>query len=258
MLGKYMQYTCAYFNKSNMTLDEAQLAKMKLIAKKLDLKPKMTILDIGRGFGSLGYYLAKEHNVNVLGVTLSKEQHKYAQNNYYHPNLKIELKDYRNIKTKTGFDRVFSVGMFEHVGKENYKEYYDTCYNLLKKNGIMLLHTICNNKRNTDHNTFINEYIFPEGQPPHTSDFTASYTDKWMLEDIHNFGLSYEKTLMYWYNNLENWKDLEHLDSKFKRIWTYYLLGSSASFKSKSCYLLQLVYTKLNNERVDNCHHIRN
>ena len=116
-----------------MTLDEAQLAKMKLIAKKLDLKPKMTILDIGCGFGLLGYYLAKEHNVNVLGVTLSKEQHKYARNNYYHPNLKIELKDYRNIKTKTGFDRVFSVGMFEHVGKENYKEYYDTCYNLLKK-----------------------------------------------------------------------------------------------------------------------------
>jgi cyclopropane-fatty-acyl-phospholipid synthase len=147
--------------------------------------------------------------------------------------------------------------MFEHVGKQKYREYYDICYNLLKDHGIMLIHTITTNERTWDHNSFISKYIFPGGELPHLSDFTKSFSDRWLLEDIQNFGLSYEKTLMHWYNNLDSWKGLEHYDDKFKRIWTYYLLGCSANFKAKNVYLLQLVYTKLSNKDMDNCYYIR-
>ena len=158
MLGKHMQYTCAYFHKPNMTLDEAQYAKMELIAKKLDLRPGMKVLDIGCGFGSMANHLASKYNVNVIGVTLSKEQKIYADKNFSNKNIDILVQDYRSVEGK--FDRVYSVGMFEHVGRKNYKEYYDKCYDLLKDDGIMLIHTIITSTREWNHNRFINKHIF--------------------------------------------------------------------------------------------------
>lgn len=256
MLGKHMQYTCAYFYKPNMTLDQAQKAKMELIAKKLDLKEGMKVLDIGCGFGSMGYHLAKNYNVKVIGVTLSEEQKKYADEKFVHENLKIILKDYRHVDEK--FDRVYSVGMFEHVGRKNYKEYYDKCYNLLKNDGIMIIHTIGTHLRKWTHNSFINKYIFPEGELPHLSNLTKEFTDNWNLEDMQNFGISYSKTLDNWYNNIKNWEGLDNYDEKFRRMWKFYLLGCSAVFLCRYSYLWQLVYTKKSTNRTDDCHHIRN
>ena len=255
MLGKHMQYTCAYFNKPNMTLDEAQYEKMELIAKKLDLKQGMEVLDIGCGFGSLAKHLAEKYKVNVIGVTLSKEQKKYSDEFFSDKNVTIMIKDYRHVQGK--FDRVYSVGMFEHVGRKNYKEYYDKCYELLKDDGIMLLHTISTTQRNWNHNTFVGKYIFPEFELPHIENLTQKFTDKWHMEDWQNFGLSYAKTLRAWKTDIGDWSKLEKYDKNFRRMWDMYLLGCAASFQNRVIGLWQIVYTKKNSSRLDDCHHIR-
>lgn len=255
-LGRTMQYTCAYYHKSKMTLNQAQDAKMKLIAKKLDLQPGMSVLDIGCGFGALAYYLVKRYSVKVLGVTLSEEQIKYANKYYKHPNLTIKYKDYRDVTGK--FDRVYSIGMFEQVGKDNYSVYFDKCYELLKTNGIMLLHTISKNYRENPRYNFITQYIFPEGELPHISDLSGKFLDnKWHLEDLHNFGQSYNKTLLDWHKNLDNFKELPNYSPRFQRMWKYYLLGCSAAFKVRMISLWQIVYTKIDSNRPDDLHHIR-
>ena len=242
MLGKHMQYTCAYYHKDDLTLDEAQYAKMELIAKKLRLEEGLTVLDIGCGFGSLANHLATKYKVNVVGVTLSKEQVKYHEEHFKHPNVHIKYMDYRNV---TGsFDRVYSIGILEHIGKINYKTFYDKCHSLLKDEGIMLLHTIggCNAQRSSA--VFITKYIFPEGELPTLSDLTKGYTDQWHLEDFQNFGLSYAKTLRDWQHNIGDWQGLDEYDTKFRRMWDYYLLGCAAAFQQKQIYLWQFVYTK--------------
>ena len=257
MLGQYMQYTCGYFYKEGMSLDEAQYSKMELIAKKLDLKPNMKVLDIGCGFGSMAYHLASRYNVNVIGVTLSINQKKYSDNNYSHPKVKIYMKDYRNIKGK--FDRVYSVGMFEHVGRKNYEEYYNKCYDLLKPNGIMLLHTIGTYMKGSGQSDFSNKYIFPEGQLPNLESLHSNNINfKWKLEDFQNFGKSYAKTLRFWHKNLGNWDGLDNYNLEFRRMWNFYLLSFISNFKLGKLGLWQLVYTKNFNNRKDDLHHIRN
>ena len=253
MLGKHMQYTCAYFYKDDLTLDEAQYAKMELIAKKLKLEEGLTILDIGCGFGSLANHLATKYKVNVVGVTLSKEQIKLHEEHFKHPNVSINYMDYRNVMGT--FDRVYSIGMFEQVGKINYKTYYDKCYNLLKDDGIMLLHTI-GAARDNGHDDFIMTYIFPGSEIPELSDLTKNYTDQWHLEDFQNFGLSYAKTLRAWKDNIGDWQGLDKYDTRFRRMWDFYLLGCAASFQQKNIYLWQFVYTKKCNTSFD-CYYIR-
>lgn len=254
MLDKNMQYTCAYFYKPNLSLDEAQLAKMELIAKKLKLTPGLTILDIGCGFGALGHYLVTKYNVNVVGVTLSENQKEYADTYFQHPNLKIHLLDYR--KVTGSYDRVYSIGCLEHIGKQNYNTYFDKCYSLLKKNGIMLIHTIGANNYSNYSKDFINTYIFPEAEVPHLNDLTKPYImNKWNLEHIQNIGLSYNKTLRAWYKNLDDWSNLPNYNERFKRMWKYYLLSCAAGFRFKNICLWQIVYTK-RNSNIDNCNYI--
>ena len=253
MLGEHMQYTCAYYHKDDLTLDEAQYAKMELVAKKLKLEEGLTILDIGCGFGSLATHLATKYKVNVVGVTLSKEQIKLHDEHFKHPNVTVKYMDYRNV---TGtFDRVYSVGMFEQVGRVNYKEYYDKCHSLLKDDGIMLLHTI-GAAKGKSHDDFIVTYIFPEGELPELSDLTKDFTDQWHLEDFQNFGLSYAKTLRAWKDNIGDWQGLDTYDTKFRRMWELWLLGFASSFQQKNIYLWQFVYTKKCNTSFD-CNYIR-
>tara|TARA_A100001015_G_scaffold266525_1_gene315824 strand:+ start:626 stop:1771 length:1146 start_codon:yes stop_codon:yes gene_type:complete len=256
MLGKHMQYTCAYFHKTDMSLDDAQFAKMELIAKKLNLQPGMKVLDLGCGFGSMAYHLALNYDVKVVGVTLSVEQQKYAAANYSHENLQVMVKDYRHVSGT--FDRVYSVGLLEHVGRQNYKEYYDKCYDLLSENGIMLIHTISTTQRQWTHNTFVGTYIFPEFELPHMNSLGKPYTDNWHLEDLQAFGLSYAKTLRKWKENIGDWKGLDQYDTKFRRMWTLYLLGCAALFENRDTSLWQIVYTKKNSTRKTDCYHIRN
>jgi cyclopropane-fatty-acyl-phospholipid synthase len=256
MLGQHMQYTCAYYHKPDMTLDDAQLAKMELVAKKLDLKTGMTVLDIGCGFGAMAYHLATKYNVTVRGVTLSNEQKKHADKHYGNwEHYKIEVKDYRHVKGK--FDRIYSVGMLEHAGRRNYKEYFTKVFNLLKPDGLMLIHTIATSQREWNRHTFVAKYIFPEFELPNLNSLTGTFSDCWHIEDLQNFGLSYAKTLRAWNDNLGDWKGLDKYTPTFRRMWTLYLLGCAATFQTRDNSLWQIVYTKKNNKRVDDCHHIR-
>jgi cyclopropane-fatty-acyl-phospholipid synthase len=257
MLGPTMQYTCAYYYKDNLTLDQAQKAKMTLIAKKLNLKSGMKIVDIGCGYGSMAQFLAINYNVSVIGVTLSKQQKIYADKYFSHPNVTIEVKDYRYLTGK--FDRVYSVGTFEHIGVKNYPTYFNKCYQLLNDDGIMIIHTIGTSQHHLDNqNEWIKKYIFPEGQLPYISKIiNYKNIDKWNLEDMQNFGMSYAKTLRAWRKNIGNWETLDKYDSTFRRMWDFYLYGCAASFQLRKIYLWQFVFTKKGVKFSNDLHHIR-
>lgn len=256
MLGSTMQYTCAYFYQDNLSLDQAQKAKMNLIAKKLDLKPGMKVIDIGCGFGAMAQFLAIKFDVTVLGVTLSKEQKIYADQHFKHPKVTILVQDYRHVKGK--FDRVYSVGTFEHIARKNYQTYFNKCDSILNDNGIMLLHTIGSSKINGGEDPFIEKYIFPEGQLPHVQNIANHKIMKnWNLEDMQNFGLSYSKTLRAWKKNIGNWSGLENYNFKFRRMWEYYLTGCAAAFQVRNIYLWQFVFTKKNTQLISDLHYIR-
>lgn len=257
MLGPTMQYTCAFFARPDMSLDEAQRAKMALVADKLDLKPGMRLLDIGCGFGGMAYYLATEFGVHVTGVTLSKNQAAYAREHFAHPNVEIILQDYR--ATEGTFDRVYSIGMFEQVGRRNTAEYFDKCYELLKDDGIMLLHTIgVNQSKVSTGKSFIGTHVFPGCELPHFCHFSeVSEAGKWHVEDWHSFGKSYARTLRSWRHNVGDWSGFEEFDDRFRRMWEYWQLSSASSFDRRRTTLWQIVYTKANSSRPDDCHHVR-
>lgn len=257
MLGPTMQYTCAYYYKDNLTLDQAQKAKMSLVAKKLNLKSGMKVVDIGCGYGSMAQFLAINYNVTVLGVTLSEQQKLYADKYFSHPNVKIQVKDYRYLTGK--FDRVYSVGILEHIGVKNYSTYFDKCNELLKDDGIMLVHTIGTSRHyQYNPNEWIKKYIFPEGELPYISKvINYNNIDKWNLEDMQNFGMSYAKTLRSWRKNIGNWEGLEKYNSTFRRMWDFYLYGCAANFQLRKIYLWQFVFTKKGTQLSNDLHHIR-
>lgn len=257
MLGPTMMYTCAYFHRPGMSLDEAQRAKMQLVAKKLDLRPGLRILDLGCGFGSMAHFLAEEYGVHVTGVTLSKDQVDFAHSNLAHPMLDIRLQDYRDVSGT--YDRVYSIGIFEHLGREHYSTYFDKVYDLLAEDGIMLIHTIgwAQKKRaSADGKSFVFKHIFPGAELPHASDFTEQ-SDRWHLEDWQSFGKSYARTARCWLHNLGDYSGLDGFDDTFKRKWEYYLLSCTASFERRRTKLWQLVFTKTASSRPDDAHHIR-
>ena len=256
MLGKTWQYSCGYYNEPDIDLDQAELNKMELVAKKLGLKPGMTVLDIGCGWGVMAYHLVTKYDVTVLGVTLSENQVKYAKEHYKHPNLNIMYQDYRTVTGK--FDRVFSVGMFEHVGSGNYKDYFNKCDELLTDDGIMFLHTMAIAKpKPNQRGWFASTYIFPEGELPDIYNLTSSFGDTWRLEDFQNFGISYSKTFDAWRNNIGDWSGLDNYDPRFRRMWKYYLHLFAENFRYQNFLLWQLVYTKKKHTRKDDCLFIR-
>lgn len=257
MLGKTMQYTCAYYNEKNTDLDQAELNKMELIAKKLDLKPGMSVLDIGCGFGSMAYHLVTNYNVKVTGVTLSQKQVDFAKENYTHENLDISYKDYREVTGK--YDRVYSVGIMEHIGSRNYKFYFDKCEELLEDEGVMLFHTMAIAKPNKNQNKyFASTYIFPEGELPDINNITQAFNGDWRLEDFQNMGISYSKTFDAWKNNIGDWEGLDNYDIVFRRMWEYYLNLFAENFRCQNFLLWQFVVTKKKYNRKEDCLFIRN
>ena len=257
MLGKTMQYTCAYYNEKNIDLDKAELNKMELIAKKLDLKPGMSVLDIGCGFGSMAYHLVTNYNVKVTGVTLSQKQVDFSKENYTHENLDISYKDYREVTGK--YDRVYSVGIMEHIGSRNYKSYFDKCEELLEDKGVMLFHTMAIAKPNENQNKyFASTYIFPEGELPDINNITQAFSEDWRLEDFQNMGISYSKTFDAWRNNIGDWKGLDNYDIVFRRMWEYYLNLFAENFRCQNFLLWQFVVTKKKYNRKEDCLFIRN
>ncbi len=243
MLDKGMNYACGFW-KNAKTLDEAQEAKLDLICRKIGLMPGMTVLDIGCGWGGFAKYAAEKYGANVYGITVSKEQVEFANKFCRGLDVKIELKDYRALKGQ--FDRIVSIGMFEHVGCKNYGTFLNVAHQCLKADGLFLLHAIARNTSADSTDPWIDKYIFPNSMLPSARQITSASEGLFVLEDWHSFGQYYDRTLMAWYNNFtKNWAQLkETYDEIFYRMWTYYLLISAGSFRSRRNQLWQIVFSK--------------
>ena len=243
MLDKWLNYSCGYWEKVK-TLDNAQEAKLDLICQKMGLRPGMKILDIGCGWGGFAKYSAEKYGANVHGITVSREQVKFANEFCQGFDVKIELKDYRELKGK--FDRIVSIGMFEHVGCRNYRTFMKVIHRCLKADGLFLLHTIAGNTSVNSTDPWINKYIFPNSMLPSAKQIISAAEGLFVLEDWHSFGQYYDKTLMAWYNNFtNNWTKLKDAyDERFYRMWTYYLLSCAGSFRSRMHQLWQIVFSK--------------
>ena len=250
-LDQDMQYSCAYYERPDMTLEEAQLAKKRHIAAKLKIKPGQTVLDIGCGWGGLGLYIARTFQTDVLGITLSTEQHQVATDRAHAEGLQnrahFELRDYRHLSER--FDRIVSVGMFEHVGVNHYRTFFDKCATLLKPDGVMLLHTIGRVGPPTTTNAFIRKHIFPGGYIPALSEMMP-YIERsgLMVTDIEVLRLHYAETLKAWRERfLANRDKVRAIyDERFCRMWEFYLSGSEASFRWQDLVNFQIQLTRKN------------
>lgn len=243
MLDPRMIYSCGYW-KDAKTLEEAQLAKLELVCQKLYLKPGLRILDIGCGWGGFAKYAAEKYDVTVVGITISQQQFDFAKENCKGLPVSIRLQDYRDINET--FDRIVSIGMFEHVGHLNYKRYMQAADKMLANNGLFLLHTIGTNLSSTLTDEWIHRYIFPNGMIPSITKIGKASESFFVMEDWQNFGAYYDSTLMAWHANfLQHWEQLKsYYDERFFRMWTYYLLSSAGSFRARANQLWQIVFSK--------------
>lgn len=244
MLDPYLCYSCGYWTNAS-TLAQAQEAKLELICQKLQLQPGMTLLDIGCGWGSLMRYAARHHGVRCVGLTISREQAAAGEQMDRDLPIRYELSDYRqfNRDGRQRFDRIASIGMFEHVGRQNHPEYFLAAQRSLTSEGLFLLHTIGKNLSNTPIDPWIETYIFPNGELPSLQELMRAVETHWVLEDLHNFGADYDRTLMAWHDNFtQAWPALQHRHSeRFYRMWRYYLLSCAGTFRARANQLWQLV-----------------
>ena len=243
MLDPTMSYSCGYW-KGASNLYEAQVNKLDLLCRKLQLEKGMKLLDIGSGWGGLAEHAARNYGVEVLGVTVSKEQAALATERCCGLPIEFRLQDYRDLTGQ--FDRIVSVGMFEHVGVKNYRTYMQKCHSLLRDNGLFALHTIGTNRTHDLVDPWIKKYIFPNGKLPSLHQISGAYESWFVLEDLHNFGPDYDRTLMEWHRNFKNgWSELSgSYSNEFYRMWEYYLKVCAASFRSRENQLWQLVLSK--------------
>jgi len=231
MLDKRMNYSCGYW-KDAVDLDRAQEDKLELICRKLYLRPGMRILDIGCGWGAFGKYAAEKYKVEVVGITVSKEQVELGKILCEGLPVEFRLVDYRELNEK--FDRIVSVGMVEHVGYKNYRSYFEVASRCLNDDGLFLLHTIGNVLSEKFIDPWADKYIFPNGMLPSLPQLTKAMEGLFIFQDLHNFGTDYDKTLMAWYKNFDkNWNKLEdQYSERFYRMWKYYLLSAAGSFRT--------------------------
>ena len=249
MLDKGLNYSCGYWRNAD-NLDDAQTGKLDLICRKTGLKPGMAVLDIGCGWGGFAKYAARNYGVKVKGITVSKEQAAYAREQCKDLDVTIERSDYRDLNEK--FDRIISIGMFEHVGWKNYRTFMEVVHRCLKDDGLFLLHTIAGNTPSKETDPWIGTYIFPNSMLPCGSQVSRAAEGLFILEDLHSLGRYYDRTLMAWYDNFtRNWNRIkDQYDMRFFRMWTYYLLSCAASFRSRRNQLWQIVFSKQGIDRV--------
>jgi cyclopropane-fatty-acyl-phospholipid synthase len=263
MLDPQRQYTCGYWKPGTKTLEEAQQNKMNLLIDKLQIPDNtvMNILDIGCGWGGLTNAISKRYpHCNVVGITISKEQIKFANDKYGTNKLKYIFCDYRDLPNKRiKYDRIISVGMFEQVGVKNFDTFFNCCESALTDEGIFVLHTITNptqptyitgSERNTM-NKWIDKYIFPGSCiPTLDSMLPSSDSQGLMYHHIQNLSISYAKTLKEWYNNFKkNWDVIRKSDpvfftKEFYNMWEFYLISCMVGFEKKQMGLSQIVFTK--------------
>jgi len=243
MLDSRMIYSCGYWAEAE-TLEQAQEHKLDLVCRKLGLQEGMRVLDIGCGWGGAARYMAERYQVEVVGCTISAEQARMAREVCRNLPVQIMLQDYRTLSGS--FDRIFSLGMFEHVGHKNYRTYMKTVARLLKDEGLFLLHSIGSNKTSIVVDPWMERYIFPNGMLPSARRITRASEGLFILEDWHNFGADYDKTLMAWYANFVSaWVQLKHAyDQRFFRMWSYYLLSCAGAFRARDNQLWQIVFAR--------------
>jgi cyclopropane-fatty-acyl-phospholipid synthase len=248
MLDKRMIYSCGYW-KHAKDLDEAQEHKLDLICRKIGLKEGDSVLDIGCGWGGFAKFAAQRYGARVVGITISKEQAALARERTQGLNVEIRLQDWRDLSDEK-FDHIVSVGMFEHVGPKNYRPFFQKAREVLKDDGLFLLHTIGGNILGTHADPWIDRYIFRNGVLPSGPQIAQALDQSprdplFVMEDWHNFGADYDTTLMAWHHNIEHvWDALPQYDKRFQRMWHYYLLMCAGTFRARKTHLWQLVLSK--------------
>ena len=246
MLDRRMQYTCGYW-KDATTLDQAQENKLGLICRKIQLEPGMTVLDLGGGFGGLAHFMASEYGCRVVSYNISAEQVAYGREWCKGLPVRFEQKDYREAAHEAeAFDRVVSVGLCEHIGLKNYPTFLELAHRKLKPGGLFLLHSIGGNASYTCTDAWMDKYIFPNGMIPSVTQLGKAMEGRWVVEDWHNFGPDYDKTLMAWWQNFDHaWPALQQkYGERFYRMWKYYLMGCAGGFRARKLQLWQIVLSK--------------
>ncbi|MFO1325901.1 MAG: cyclopropane fatty acyl phospholipid synthase [Rubrivivax sp.] len=240
MLDRRMTYTCAFWRDAD-TLDQAQEHKLDLVCRKLMLKPGLRVLDIGCGWGSFMQFAAERHGVHCVGVTVSAEQAQLARQRCAGLPVEVRLADYRTLDEP--FDRVVSLGMFEHVGQKNHARFMEVARRCLHPWGLALLHTIGRNERGHGTDPWIHTYVFPNGELPTIAQIGGACERRFVVEDLHNFGADYDRTLMCWNDNVDAaWpRFADRLDERFHRLWRYYLLTCAGAFRARDIQLWQWV-----------------
>ncbi len=243
MLGPTMTYSCGYWHGSQ-TLDRAQEAKFDRVCRKLELQKGQRLLDIGCGWGGLARHAAACYGVAVVGITVSQEQAKLAREFCRGLPVEIRYQDYREVRDL--FDRVVSIGMFEHVGYKNYRTFMQVVRRSLKDDGLFLLHTIGSLITGADSDPWIVKYIFPDSKIPSLAQIAGAAEGVFLVEDLENIGADYDKTLMSWWRNFEaHWPVLRlRYDERFRRMWQYYLLMCAGIFRSRRQQVWQTVCSK--------------
>ncbi|WP_148255092.1 cyclopropane fatty acyl phospholipid synthase [Aidingimonas lacisalsi] len=250
MLDPTMCYSCGYWHTAD-TLHEAQVAKLDLAARKLDLQPGMRVLDIGCGWGSFAEHAARNYGVEVTGITISREQAAFGEEKCQGLPVDIRLMDYRDLQGS--YDRIVSIGMFEHVGHRNYRTYFDTVERLLDPDGLFLLHTIGSNTSEISADPWINKYIFPNGILPSIEHIAKTTEGRLLMEDWQNFGPDYDRTLMAWLENFDTyWPEIaDRYNERTRRMFRYYLSVCAGAFRARNLQLWQVVYSKWRPGRYD-------
>jgi cyclopropane-fatty-acyl-phospholipid synthase len=244
MLDRRMTYTCGYWEHAE-DLDQAQEHKLDLSCRKMELEPGLRVLDIGCGWGSFAGFAAERYGVEVVGVTVSREQAELGREMTRDLPVELRLQDYREVEGT--YDRIVSLGMFEHVGVKNYKTFMDVVLRCLKDDGLFLLHTIGTNTPKTAVDPWTDKHIFPGGMLPTAARITAAAEGRLVIEDWHNFGRDYDPTLMAWMANVDrNRKELQDFgyDERFYRMWRFFLLSSAGAFRARRNHLWQIVMSK--------------
>lgn len=244
MLDPWMQYTCAYYGSGATTLEEAQEAKLDLVCRKLDIQPGDRVLELGCGWGGFARWAASRRGADVVAYNISTEQVSWARERGEGLPVDIRLADYRDAEGE--FDKVVSIGMCEHVGPKNYRTLMETAHRCLKPGGLFLLHTIGGNREVPSIDAWIDAHIFPGAVLPSPMGLARAFDGLFVLEDWHNFGPDYDRTLMAWHERFEAaWPRFEsRYGEAFRRMWRYYLLMCAGTFRSRKNQLWQLVLSK--------------
>lgn len=243
MLDPEMVYSCGYWAKAD-SLARAQLNKFDLICRKLNLQPGMRLLDIGSGWGGFLRYAVKNYGVVATGISPADNQISLAREKSEGLGITFIQQDYRDLSGE--FDRIVSVGMMEHVGPRNYSTFFGKCDELLARDGRMLHHTIASNLTKQVTDPFFDRYIFPGGVLPSLTQISSAVENKFVIEDLHNFGPDYDRTLLEWQKNISvKWQEIPQYDLRFQRMWNYYLLSSAAGFRAGHLQLIQCVFQRV-------------